>query len=660
MVLMRLRSTVLALGLGLGLAATATAQATNRYYAANRPPLRQGRFVALPLGAIRPAGWLQAQLTIQANGLTGHLDEFWPDLRDSAWKGKDGEGWERGPYFLDGLVPLAWELDHPRLKAVAQSYVDWTLQSGQTNGWFGPTKNKDRWPLSVALKVLAQYHEATGDARALTLIANYFAYLKSAPPDWPDKEWRGVRAMETALTAYWLYNRTGDASAIPVAESIFRHSFDWSGYFLHFPYTEEVTRKGLTYTHLTHNVNIAMAFKHPGLWYLLAGEDRLRDAVYTGIRSLDEHHGQVGGRFSGDEHLAGRSPTQGSELCAIVEYMFSLEQLVEAFGDAALADRLELLAYNAYPGALTPDCWAHQYDQQANQVLVSKAKRKWSTNDDTSNLYGLEPNFGCCTANLHQGWPKLVSHLWMATPDNGLAAIAYGPCRVRAKVAQGIEATVNVDTDYPFDGTVRMTVYPATTASFPLHFRIPNWAEGATLRAGGMKYKVRVGSFAVVERTWRQGDVVELQLPMRVRAERRYNQAVSLLRGPLVYALKIGEQYQKLKSYHPTLPVADWEITPTTPWNYGLVLDPTRPEDFTTVEVRKLGKVPFAQETAPISLRLRGRQLPEWQLADNSAGETPVSPARSAQPVTEVELIPYGCTRLRISEFPVIDMATSN
>ena len=156
--------------LGAALLTTAGARpataSTNKFYPANRPPLRQTAYVALPLGAVKPAGWLKDQLTIQANGLTGHLDEFWPDLLNSAWKGKDGEGWERGPYYLDGLVPLAYLLDDARLKAMAQRYLDWTLASGKENGWFGPEKNKDRWPLAVAMKVLTQYHEATNDPRS--------------------------------------------------------------------------------------------------------------------------------------------------------------------------------------------------------------------------------------------------------------------------------------------------------------------------------------------------------------------------------------------------------------------------------------------------------------------------------------------------------------
>ena len=149
----------------------------------NRAPLAPSAFYLLPLGSVRPAGWLKDQLRIQANGLSGHLDETWADVGpNSGWLGGSGESWERGPYFLDGLVPLAYLLDDAILKAKAQRYVDWTLEHQAASGMIGPASNDDWWPRIVMLKTLTQYHDATGDTRVIPVMEKYFAYQLSALP----------------------------------------------------------------------------------------------------------------------------------------------------------------------------------------------------------------------------------------------------------------------------------------------------------------------------------------------------------------------------------------------------------------------------------------------------------------------------------------------
>src|SRR5262252_605233 len=123
----------------------------------NRAPLTANVFYLLPLTSIRPKGWLRRQLQIQADGLTGHLDEFWPDVGpNSAWLGGSGEGWERGPYYLDGLVPLAYLLDDPRLIAKVRPWMEWTLTHQRPDGSIGPEKNTDWWPIMIMLKALTQ------------------------------------------------------------------------------------------------------------------------------------------------------------------------------------------------------------------------------------------------------------------------------------------------------------------------------------------------------------------------------------------------------------------------------------------------------------------------------------------------------------------------
>lgn len=654
----------------------------NVNYNGNPAPLRMNAFIKLPLGSIKPEGWLKSQLQSQAEGLTGNLDDFWPDLVNSAWKGGDGEAWERGPYFLDGLVPLAYQLDDEKLIAKVRNWIEPILSSSTDSGWYGPGKNKDRWPLAVANKVLMQYYEATGDERALKVLKNYFRYLKETPPDWPDKEWRGVRAMENAVTGYWLFRQTNEAWILDVIESIQKNSFDWTSYYERFPWDSiAISEKriplnwgpeGLT----AHVVNNAMAIKYPGLWYQQSKDHRYESAVFEGIKKYDLNHGQAGGRFSGDEHLSGKSPDRGTELCSVVEYMFSLEKLYEIFGDNRLADRLELLAYNSLPGTTTPDMWAHQYDQQSNQVVVNGDKRSWSTNGNFSNIYGLMPNFACCLANMHQGWPKFVESLWMATNDNGLAAIAYGPSRVKARVGHGKEVTIAEVSDYPFDGRIKFIFQNPKPERFSLYFRIPGWADNAVINYKNKTIKPQAGSTVKLYARWDPGDTIKIEFPMAIREEPRYNRSVSILRGPLYFSLRIDKEYKSVKINYDNFGYKgsiDWEIYPKSPWNIGLMIDPTNHSRGFSVVENKITKYPFADkgdmiwssdsakyiswgQDAPIVITGRGMPVPGWTLKDNSADIPPVSPLKPQGSAEIIQLVPYGCAKLRITEFPSVDI----
>lgn len=627
--------------------------------------LDNNKYTMLPLGAVKPAGWLKNQLRIQADGLSGHLDEFWPDIKDSSWFGGVAEGWERAPYWLDGLIPLAFTLDDEGLKAKAKKYVEYIVARQEENGWLGPrtanvtnieaTENYDIWAIFLANKMLMQYHEATGDESVLEALKNCLKMTDAHIDKHPLFGWGKMRWFEALISIYYVYEKTGEQWLLDLAAKHRKQGFDWAAFFQTEDITVPTPRRGM-WRWDKHVVNLAMALKAYPLCARMSGADSDKAFASEMIELLDRYHGQVTGVFTGDECVSGKNPIQGTELCAVAEYMYSLEHLLSVLGDPIFGDRLEKIAFNAWPATFSPDMWGHQYDQQANQVQCTiNPDHMWTTNGADSNLYGLEPNFGCCTANMHQGWPKFAANLWMKTDDGGIAAVAYAPSEVSVEI-QGVPVKISLETDYPFSDMLTFTVKTESNVRFPLMLRIPEWAKDAELTLDGIGCgSPTPGTFHKVGAEWEGETIVTLRLPMQVKTTRRYNNALSIERGPLVYSLKMGEQWTRVNADQPCReePHADYEVRPTTPWNYALIVNESNPSESVTFETKKVGACPFSPAGAPITAKVKARKI-EWNLKNGWVYETPISPVKSNEPIEEIELIPYGCTNIRVTEFPTL------
>lgn len=643
-------------------------------------------YMELPLGTIKASGWLRHQLQIMRDGTTGHLDEvYWKVRDDNGWLGGQGDGWEETPYWLDGAVPLAYLLDDKALKDKVLQYINWTLDNQRPSGYFGPITKAEResgaqitadnpelgedwWPKMVMLKVLKQYYTATGDERVILFMTSYFNYqqeaLKKAPiGNWT--EWSESRGHDNVLMAQWLYGITKDESLLELAALIESQTFPWSTWLGNrdWAINAATQQNGENWMH-RHGVNVAMAIKDPAVNYQRTGDVQYLKALNTGFNDLMTLHGLPYGMFSADEDLHGNDPTQGTELCAIVESMYSLEEIISITGDQRYMDALERMTFNALPTQTTDDYNDKQYFQIANQVQVKRGVFNFSLpfEREMNNVFGMRSGYTCCLANMHQGWTKFTSHLWYGTPDKGLAALAYSPNQITAKVGEkNMEVVIDEETNYPFDDLITFHINTKEDVAFPMQLRIPAWCKQAAISLNGEQLRSeKGGQIITVNRTWQNNDKLTLQLPMEVSTSNWGRNSRTVERGPLVYALKLEERWEK---GHDEKEGDYLSVYPKGNWNYGL-LEKVVQAPAENLEVRKVKPVTNAfvwnLQNAPIEITAPAKRIPGWKIIENGTAPQPVT-ARDGlfmgqvdDKVETVTLIPYGCTKVRIVAFPVV------
>ncbi|HYG35790.1 MAG TPA: beta-L-arabinofuranosidase domain-containing protein, partial [Clostridia bacterium] len=645
---MRVLMTVAAVSLLLP--STTLLLAGNAHYPDNRSPLREKPFTSLPLGSVRASGWLLQQLELQRDGLTGHAEEAIPDLDpNSGWLGGEGENWERGPYYVKGLVPLAYTLKDETLKNRASKWIEWTLKSQRPDGFYGPSKNDDWWPRMVMNYVLRDYAEATGDPRIVPFLTRYYRFMAGELPKRPLRDWGKARAGDDMDTIAWLYNRTGDAFLLELVELLQKQAYDWLSI-----HSENRWQHFGTDFHPRHGVNVPQGLKFGPVYWQFSGKEEFRSAYEKAWQHLTRDHGLSFGMHSSSEFLGGNSSGQGTEFCSIVEKMLSDETVMRITGQPELGDRLEQLAFNALPAAWTKDLRAYQYYTLPNQVIAKREGNGFFLDYDDGLLPGPHSGCHCCCYNVHMGWPKLVQNSWAATADNGLAVLAYAPTEVSARVADGATVTITEETAYPFEEQVRFTIgTKGSSVQFPLWLRMPAWCAKPVVKVNGKRQsRVKAGKFFTLNRSWKDGDQVTVDLPMAVRVVAGIHNSRHVEYGPLLFSLHLGAEWSiatKEKSgFH------EYEVTSTTPWNYALLLNAKKPEKSFQVIRQPMEGSPFAHP--PIQLKAQAKRLPDWELAwhGRMAFDPPFSPVQSTEAVETVTLKPFGSLTLRVTDFPWI------
>lgn len=610
-------------------------------------------FSYISCSKIKPQGWLKRQLRIQADGLSGNLDKIWPDVRDSKWIGGDREGWERVPYWLDGFIPLAWLLDDDDLKKRAKRYIDAIIAGQNEDGWICPCPPEQRagydvWAAFLILKVLVEWYECTGDERIEDTVYKALKQLDGHILSYPIFRWAEARWFECLIPLKWLYDRRPEEWMIDMAVHLDTYGLDyeklWNG--------SDMSRKGDHFWFLhNHVVNTAMALKSRAEMSEFTGEDPTAFADVLNY-ILRIQHGTASGHFNGDECLAGTSPIQGSELCGVVEAMFSYEELIRISGDAFWGDRLEETAFNALPATISPDMWSHQYDQMANQMRcerIEEGKQPFVSNRGDSHMFGLEPSYGCCTANFNQGWPKFTRSAVMKT-SSGFAVAAYAPVKVCESLGRS-NFTFDIDTDYPFNDSVRIKVGVDRPRRMTLKLRYPGFADSMTVTTPDGRKEIgedKLEEFVNITRVWNDGDIVTVDFGFEMCLETTPSGMTSLYRGALCFSVPVKAEYKKIEytenGVERKFPYCDWSISPKSDWAYGFAS-----EKF-SLKRSEIPDMPFDRDNPP--LRIETELYPLDWAEENGVCRAEPESLEPTGPAVKVDMVPYGCTTLRMTELP--------
>ena len=635
-----------------------------------RAPLQSTPLIKLPVGNVQPKGWLRKYLELQKDGLNGRLGTVsaWLDKNNNQWLSDNGDhGWEEVPYWLRGYSSLAYILDDEDMKKECQVWFDAVLSNLKDDGFLGPRNyengNPELWAQMVMLWALQTYYEHSGDRKVLDAMTNYFNWEQTVPDNQFLKGlWQEKRGGDNLWSVLWLYNRTGDQSVLPLIDKLHKNTSNWT-------LDNDLPN--------WHGVNVAQGFREPALYYLYTGDEKMLKAAYDNHNIMRERYGQVpGGMYGADENArAGYfDPRQGAETCAVVEQMASDEIMMTITGDTFWADHCENVAFNTFTAAMTPDMKALRYITSPNMAISDEKLHGPSIDNNLRGMLSMSPfSSRCCQHNHGMGWPYYAEHLVMATSDNGLATMLYADNETKALVADGKEIKLTETTHYPFDEAVRLTISTDDAVKFPLYLRVPAWADNIELKVNGAPQNVEssAGKYVRIDREWKDGDMVELMMPMTLTADvwQQNKGSVSVNYGPLTLSLKIEEITEAHDSRDKEFVQDDshWQdgvdaslwpcyvLKPGSDWNYALKVDRQNlPIGFS---VRKkewpADDFPFTIESVPLEFTAVGVKIPSWGY--DATGMTDLLPTKyveRSEEETPLTLVPMGVARLRISAFP--------
>jgi hypothetical protein len=629
-------------------------------------------FEPLPPGAVEPAGWLRDWARAAGHGITGHLDEYHSTFRD-AWKGfrvdapgvaADGTGWplEQCSYWLDGLIRLGYLLHDDALIDKAKSRLNLVVDgvnrgAGSFIYWKSDKpQGFNSWAHSHMGRALVAWYRATGKKRILDALVRAYAEYPVPMGHLRFDDVSGLCNIDAMLETYRF---SGDRRVLQrVREAVGAADVQSS------------VREWLEGRMVAgHAVCAYEQIRLPALFYLATGDPKCLRASLCAFQWFDENHLLPYGVTSGEEFLSGTGAFRLTETCDVAAQIWSNVWLYRMLGQRTFGDRIERAFFNAGAAPVARDFQTMCYYQSPNRLRPETLPGEQPNCPGRGCLRFSRlgyPHVLCCAGAVNRILPNYVIHMWMATSDQGLAATLYGPCTVSARAGPDTSVKLACQTEYPFRQTIRVTVTPERSVCFPLYFRIPGWCTKPQITVNGGRLETAADGkgFVRISRQWAKGDTIGLAFPMSVRVTRGFEteypastrqyfgfkpDAVfqrrrwpyqSISYGPLLFALAIPDR-------DPNTPAPDAR------WQYAMDNEARRNGDDIAVERRPMPAAWNWPLDAPLALTVPARSF-DWKPTDAQA--LPSAPVDGDKAET-IRLVPYGCTKFRVSMFPVTERA---
>ena len=637
------------------------------------PPTRPA-FIPLPPGVVEPAGWLRDWCLAARDGYTGHLAEMDIAFRQ-AWAAdykmtgenlnyweKGGWPYEGGGYWFEGMARLGYVLHDEFLLNQVKSRLGTVFNNMNENSvqfywWLNrndpeelkATVRKDtreaEWTIyagGLLGRALTTYYSGSNDPCALKTLQ--MAY--TGDPEWISMGW----SMTNLWPAFDTYTWTGDKKIAASIDSLFESKAGHRNRYFTMPAGNDPS---------DHGVHFLESSTPWLLGYLWTGKKEYLETVLKWHEIVEKEGMQPHGVPVFDEFYGPTGAFRGTETCDVSGYVWSKIRLLEVTGKAVMADRVEQAFFNAGAAVAGRDFKTHVYLQSPNRMADKSLP--------DCGIYNSQYTYQkvhcplCCTASLNRLLPNYIQHMWMATYDNGLAAMHYGPCKVSALAGNQIPVELTCRTDYPFNEIIEIDVNTSREAKFPLLFRIPGWCKNPQLQVNSktIEAKKDANGFVRIERMWKAGDKIQLKLTLSVSIATGYDKnPYSKIKGTFSPRDVAGGDLRPYASVHYgpllfALPIADTN-SPNTPdphatWNYALAKQGTLSEDMITVERESMPARWDWPLASPLRLRVQAVSFDWKPTMDQPLPSQPVADDKNET----ITLVPYGCTKFRISMFPV-------